>query len=391
MNDDITVAPPSGRGRGGPRRRSRPPTGHHGSGTPITRPDRRVRPGVAFGRRQAVVVRRSSTARRPARRRPSAHPSRRRATPVVVLHQQSAPRHEPVAQSAKSAIERGEPAGRQHRAHSGARSTRSQRRVARRVADGQLEPGPPRAALRVGRRRRGTRSVTQLGRPMPHRGQHQMRLLPVESAAGEHLSGLDQQHPLVGSNPGSAGRADRRTASRTGPSAGSCAGRPSAAGHSPVVRRSSAGGRAAAARRSLRREHGGLAVDRRAAVASSTVRRARPGRRVRARRTKLSAIRTPDRSITSHSSSSSNSTGLRPNRGSVSSARSRRRRTRRRYRSRISACAGCRPPTSRASRRRNVALVLRVEDVLAPPAHPLELLDAALAGSPAPSARPGVR
>jgi hypothetical protein len=40
--------------------------------------------------------------------------------------------------------------------------------------------------------------LAQLGGAVPQRREHQVRLLPVEAAAGEHRPGLHEQHRLAG-------------------------------------------------------------------------------------------------------------------------------------------------------------------------------------------------
>ena len=71
-----------------------------------------------------------------------------------------------------------------------------QRAMGRGVADGQLAAHlGQRLAVRVGPD--VTALVAQLGGSVPHRGQHEVGLLPVEAAAGEHRPGLDHQHRLV--------------------------------------------------------------------------------------------------------------------------------------------------------------------------------------------------
>ena len=168
----------------------RPPRGGHAD------PGDRWSAAGGLGRRQPVLL---VVVPLPADRFVAVHQHIQSASgqPVVVLHEQPAgtPGIGPLGEFGH----RGRESASRQQTHSGRALDQVAGGVAGRVTHGQFGAGRPVAQhLRVGRCRAVLAAVTQLGRPMPHRRQHQMCFLPVEPASGEHLSRLDQQHPLVG-------------------------------------------------------------------------------------------------------------------------------------------------------------------------------------------------
>ena len=181
--------PPSGRGRAGPRRRSRPRPASAGSGTP--------RVSWPLRRRLAVVgveVPAAADGLRPLHQQ--AEPPARVA--VEVLHQQPAPR------AAGRPAWRSRPGWSRSRGPAAGRCRAPRHRPSTRCSAAQLvgwttSSGPSTRGQRlaVGAGPDVGAPVAQLGGPVPHRREHQVRLLPVEPAAGEDAPGLDEQHLLA--------------------------------------------------------------------------------------------------------------------------------------------------------------------------------------------------
>ena len=163
--------------------------GHTGSGSPSVR--------SALRRRLAVL----GVEVPPAADRFSAVHQQPDPAPVVaveVLHQKSFPAPT-VGPGGELGPARAEAPGRQSLdvALVGQPVDQVQRRPRRRLDDLQrsCDLGQPRA---VGVRPQVRTALPELGRPVSHRRQHQVRLLAVEPSSAEHRGRLDQQHVGVG-------------------------------------------------------------------------------------------------------------------------------------------------------------------------------------------------